>query len=115
MPQTEVPHLTAERTTAVIATVTTVDSVGSRHIENYLLGSAPVRTKIYANVIFHINSVRKGEPDSQELRLNRILPNSQSDWPRLGDKFLVAFDGSAHRPRNVLLAPLQATSSRERP
>jgi len=99
-----------QRTTVVVAKVKSVDSIGSKHIENYLLGSAPARMTVYANVILQIHSVMQGDPKSHEICLYKILPNSQTNWPTVGEMLIVGFDGSAHAPRHVLLAALRDPS-----
>ena len=102
--ESECAHLADKRATVVIAKVISVDSIGSKHIENYLLGSAPARMKVYSNVILQIDSVMKGDPKSRELRICTFLPTSQNHSRAAGEMLIVGFDGSAHQPRNALLS-----------
>ena len=101
----EADRLVAESDTAIIGTVASSEGVGKRYIENYLLGSVPARAKIYANVVFKIEKVVKGNVTSSELRLNNLLVNGKSFLFRIGDQYFVGFDGKAGNPRELMLMP----------
>ena len=68
----------AMRERVVMGTVVSSDTAGKKYIENYLLGSAPARTRVYGTVVFRIEKVIKGRVREPELKLRRGLGRYES-------------------------------------